>query len=126
MSVRLGELSALLGDTPEEGEVRIRLKFTICPGKENYTPIVRLRVHFSRHCDFNQLSDSDRSIITLFMLIHVKEETLRVIFQPSFSILGTQRSIYRVIRTAKVGRTGSRLLCFAILELLISCLDLSS
>ena len=22
-----------------------------------YTPIVRLRVHFSRHCDFNQLSD---------------------------------------------------------------------
>ena len=21
------------------------------------TPIVRLRVHFSRHCDFNQLSD---------------------------------------------------------------------
>ena len=38
------------------------------------TAIVRLRVHFSRHCDFNQLSDL--SIITLFMLIHVKEETL--------------------------------------------------
>ena len=36
MSVRLGELSALLGDTPEEGEVRIRLKFTNCPGKKNY------------------------------------------------------------------------------------------
>ena len=82
---------------------------------DHYAPIVRLRVHFSRHCDFNQLSD--RSIITLFMLIHVKEETLRVIFQPSFSILGTQRSSYRVIRTAKVGCTGSRLLCFAILEL---------
>ena len=74
------------------------------------SPIVRLRVHFSRHCDFNQLSDC--SIITLFMLIHVKEETLRVIFQPSFSILGTQGSSYRVIRTAKVGRTGSKINVF--------------
>ena len=25
--------------------------------KISITPIVRLRVHFSRHCDFNQLSD---------------------------------------------------------------------
>ena len=25
--------------------------------KIKITPIVRLRVHFSRHCDFNQLSD---------------------------------------------------------------------
>ena len=54
--------------------------------------IVRLRVHFSRHCDFNQLSD--RSIITLFMLIHVKEETLRVIFYPSFSRLVAQKLSY--------------------------------
>ena len=75
-----------------------------------YSPIVRLRVHFRRHCDFNQLSDC--GIITLFMLIHVKEETLRVIFQPSFSILGTQGSSYRGIRTAKVGRTGSKINVF--------------
>ena len=46
------------------------------------------------------------------MLIHVKEETLRVIFQPSFSILGTQGSSYRVIRTAKVGCTGSKVTVF--------------
>ena len=46
------------------------------------------------------------------MLIYVKEETLRVIFQPNFSILGTQGSSYRVIRTAKVGRTGSKIIVF--------------
>ena len=46
------------------------------------------------------------------MLIHVKEETLRVIFQPSFSILGTQGSSYRVKRTAKVGCTGSKVTVF--------------
>ena len=48
------------------------------------------------------------------MLIYVKEETLRVIFQPNFSILGTctQGSSYRVIRTAKVGRTGSKINVF--------------
>ena len=34
--------------------------------------------------------------------------TLRVIFQPNFLILGTQGSSYRVIRTAKVGRTLTR------------------
>ena len=33
------------------------------------------------------------------MLIHVKEETLRVIFEPSFSIMCTQGLSYRVIRT---------------------------
>ena len=63
--------------------------------------IVRLRVHFSRHCDFNQLSD--RSIITLFMLIHVKEETLRVIFQTSFSKSDAQKLGYGVKRTSKMG-----------------------
>ena len=70
------------------------------------SPIVRLRVHLSRRCAFNQLSDW--SINTLFVLIHVKEETLRVIFQPSFSRLDTQGSSYRVIRTAKMGCTGSK------------------
>ena len=44
--------------------------------------------------------------------MNVKEETLRVIFQPSFSILGTQGSSYRVIRTAKVGCTGSKITMF--------------
>ena len=46
------------------------------------------------------------------MLIHVKEETRRVIFQPSFSKLGTQGLSYRVIRTAKVGCTGSKVTVF--------------
>ena len=46
------------------------------------------------------------------MLIYVKEETRRVIFQPNFSILGTQGSSYRVIRTAKVGHTGSKINVF--------------
>ena len=46
------------------------------------------------------------------MLIHVKEETLGVIFQQNFSILGTQGSSYRVIRTAKVGRIGSKINVF--------------
>ena len=46
------------------------------------------------------------------MLIHVKEETLRVIFQPSFSIMGTQGLSYRVIRTAKLGCTKSKVTVF--------------
>ena len=46
------------------------------------------------------------------MLVHVKEETLRVIFQPSFSIMGTQGLSYRVIRTAKVGCTKSKVTVF--------------
>ena len=54
-----------------------------------HAAIVRLRVH--RHCDFNQLSD--RSIITLLMLIHdVKEETLMVIFLLSFLKSDAQKS----------------------------------
>ena len=46
------------------------------------------------------------------MLIHVKEETLRVIFQPSFSMLDTQGSSYMVISTANVGCTGSKVTVF--------------
>ena len=39
----------------------------------------------------------------------MKEETLRVIFQPSFSELGTQGSSYRVIHImAKMDCTGSK------------------
>ena len=52
------------------------------------------------------------------MLIHMKEETLRVIFQPSFSKLGTQGSGYRVIHTAKVGYTGSKVTVFCNLRAL--------
>ena len=97
--------------TRTHGELlRREYKNVYSQAKSSPSPIVRLRVHFSRHCDFNQLSDC--SIITLFMLIHMKEETLRVIFQPSFSKLSTQGSSYRVVRTAKVGCTGSKVNVF--------------
>ena len=56
------------------------------------------------------------------MLIHVKEdleETLRVIFQPSFPRLGAQGASYSYIHMyPKKGVVqGPKLLCFAILEL---------
>ena len=54
--------------------------------------------------------------ITLFMLIHVKEETLRVIFQPSFSKLGKFRG--QVIESYVLQKwVVQGPLCFAILEL---------
>ena len=73
-----------------------------------------LRVHFSRHCDFNQLSDC--SIITLFMLIHMKEDS------ESFSNQAFQNWALRgrVIGSyvpQKWVVQGPKLMCFAILEL---------
>ena len=56
--------------------------------------------------------------ITLFMLIHVKEETLRVIFQPSFSFSKLGKFRGQVIGSYVLQKwVVQGPLCFAILEL---------